>query len=156
MKLSGMSRYRRTLLILAVPPLLLAIIGTGLAWSVLGSRVLLWLQVIATRLILILGLLAFAGLAVGQLMMRSRRNQPSDQKERPSAGRTNLVVIMATVIAVSLVCVFIPYLTDLSEKTLLEIANILLVSGFGAFAMFTASFLYITVAEVRLYRRYRE
>jgi hypothetical protein len=131
-------------------------IGMSLAWFVLGSRVLLWLQVIATKLILISGLLAFAGLATGQHMMRPGRDRSFDQKTIPGAGRTNLVVIMVTVIAVTLACGFITYLTDLSERTLIEIANILLFGGFGAFVMFMASFLYITVAEARLRRRYRE
>lgn len=147
---SGMSWYRRVLLILTIPPLLLALIGSGLGWWVLGSQVFLWFRAMVLKLLLILGLFAFAGLVGSECIMRPQRDRSAYLKPAPSIERGSLFAAVVTFVVVSLSCAFIPYLTDLTEETVLKIAGLLIVCGLGLSVTFLISFVYMTIAHVRL------
>jgi len=152
MKTGGMSQYQRVLLV-AISPLLLALIGSGLAWFVLGPDMFSWLRAIATKLILALSLFAFGGLVTGQCMVRLlRKILYSDQEIVPDIVKKMFVVTLAS-IPVLLACAFVPYLSDLSKRALLKTAKVLIISGLGFSVAFTASFIYVTVAQARLRRR---
>ena len=149
MKPSGMSQYQRVLLIFAVLSLLLALIGSGLAWFVLGPHVILWFRAIATELILVLSLFAFAGLATSQRMARLLGPVLGSSQESVSDIDRKVVGAMIAFIPVSLACAFIPYLSDLSNRALLKTARVLIISGLGFSMAFAVSFIYVTVDQAR-------
>ncbi len=121
----------------------------------LGSQVFWWFRAMALKLLLISGLFAFAGLIGSECIMRSQRDRSSYPKPALGIERGNLFAAMVTFVVVSLACAFIPYLTDLTEETVLKIASLLITCGLGLSVMFLVSFVCVTITHVRLRRRWR-
>lgn len=154
MKPSKISNYQRALLMFAVLPLLLALIGWGLAWFVLGDNVLLWLRAMAVRLIIALSLFAFGGLVTSRSTVRLLGPILLDlSQERESKTDNEVMGAAIAFIPVLLACAFLTYLSAPSERSLIQTATVLIVGGLGTSVAFGVSFVYVSVAQMRLRRR---
>jgi hypothetical protein len=149
MKRKRVSQYQALLLMFTVPPLLLALIGLGIAWFLLGPHVFSWFRSIAGKLVLALCLFAFAGLATSQRMWRLLGPVLFFNQEGTSDTDRRVVWAMFTIIPILLVCAFFPYVSAPSSRALLNTARFLIVSGLGISISFASSYIYLAVIQAK-------
>jgi formate hydrogenlyase subunit 3/multisubunit Na+/H+ antiporter MnhD subunit len=146
--------FQKWLLILTVSPLLLALIGLGVGWFTLGPRIFIGLQAIADVLLLILAFFAVGGLIMGaeekrRLAPLFKYAESFSQKTSLRAERRRLFTAIISFIVVSVLCAFVPYLANQSERTLFNMAAMLVIAGLGFSTMFAVSFILLSVVSAR-------
>ena len=150
-----MSEEERNILVLAIFPLVLLLIGIIMMWSILGPQTLVGFKaLLSVKMTIFLVLFAVAGLIFGQpgLKAMSKYMPYSEQVPAGSEIRRKSLIAIVTLVLGILFCAFVPAFPDLSNRSLAETALRLIVTGLGFSVMFGTLLVCASIIRIKSQR----